>query len=100
MVGSEIGPVLNPAHYGDKSGIREIVQAFSGLRRFPIHTEGAVLVLACRSHPWQDPEAERQEILKQTAEAGISDRVRVLGHVADMPGLISACAVTALVPES
>ena len=90
--------VLYPAHYGDKSGIREMIQAFSGLRRYP-GTEGAVLVLACRSHPWQDPVVERQRVLEQAAGAGISDRVKVLGNVADMPDLISACAVTALVPK-
>ena len=89
--------VLYPAHYGDKSGTREIIRAFSRLRKYT-GTQGAILVLACRSHPWQDAEAERQRVLEQAVEAGISDRVRVLGHVADMPGLISACAVTALVP--
>ncbi len=90
--------VLYPAHYGDKSGMSEVIHAFSELRRHP-GTEEAVLVLACRSHPWQDPVAERQKVLEQAAGAGISDRVRVLGNVADMPGLISACAVTALVPK-
>lgn len=89
--------VLYPAHYGEKSGMREIIQAFSRLRGSP-QTERAVLVLACRSHPWQDQEAEKRKILREAAEAGISDRIRVLGHVADMPALISACAVTVLVP--
>jgi len=90
--------VLYPAHYGERSGIREAIRAFSRLRGFP-KTEGAVLVLACRSHPWQDPEAEKRKVLELAAEVGISDRVRVLGYVADMPALISACCVTVLVPE-
>lgn len=89
--------VLYPAHYGEESGIREMIWAFSRLRKFP-EMDDALLVLASRAHPWQDPEAEKQKVLKQTAEAGILDRVRVLGHVADMPALVSACALTALVP--
>jgi glycosyltransferase involved in cell wall biosynthesis len=89
--------VLYPAHYGEKSGIREMIHAFSRLCGSS-ESERAVLVLACRSHSWQDPEAEKQKVLKQAAEVGISERVRVLGYVADMPALISACAVTVLVP--
>lgn len=90
--------VLYPAHYGEKSGIGEMIDAFSRLCGQP-GTEGAVLVLACRSHPWQDAAAEKRKVLEQAAGAGIRDRVRVLGNVPDMPGLISACAVTALVPH-
>jgi glycosyltransferase involved in cell wall biosynthesis len=90
--------VLYPTHYGEKSGIREIIQAFSRLRGHP-ETDAAVLVLACRFHPWQDAEAEKRKVLKQAAEDGILERVRVIHYVADMPALISACAVTALVPE-
>ncbi|MGI8910323.1 MAG: glycosyltransferase family 4 protein [Rubrobacteraceae bacterium] len=90
--------VLYPTHYAEKSGIREIIQAFSRLHGYP-ETDDAVLVLACRFHPWQDAEAEKRKVLKQAAEDGILDRVRVLHYVADMPALISACAVTALVPE-
>jgi glycosyltransferase involved in cell wall biosynthesis len=89
--------VLYPAHYGEQSGIREVIQAFSRLRGSPA-TEQAVLVLACRSHPWQDPEAEKRMIFEQAAEVGVSDRIRVLGYVTDMHALISACAVTVLVP--
>jgi glycosyltransferase involved in cell wall biosynthesis len=90
--------VLYPAHYGEKSGIDEMIQAFSKVRKFA-KADGAVLVLACRSHPWQDADAEKRRVLNQAAEAGVYDRVRVLDHVADMPALISACALTALVPE-
>ena len=90
--------VLYPAHYGEDSGMREIIQAFSRLRG-DLAPHEPVLVLACRSHAWQDPEAEERKILQQAAEAGISDRIRVLGHVSDMPALISACAVTVLVPR-
>jgi glycosyltransferase involved in cell wall biosynthesis len=90
--------ILYPAHYGEDSGIREIIQAFSRLRG-DLAPHEPVLVLACRSHAWQDPEAERLKILQQAAEAGISDRIRVLGHVFDMPALIRACAVTVLVPR-
>jgi glycosyltransferase involved in cell wall biosynthesis len=90
--------VLYPAHYGEKNGIREIIYAFARLRRSP-ETEDAVLVLACRYHPWQDAEAEKRKVLKQAAEVGISNSIRVLDYVTDMPALISACALTALVPE-
>ena len=89
--------VLYPAHYGEMSGIRQVIQAFSRLRGSPA-TEEAVLVLACRSHPWQDPEAEKRSIFKQAAEVGISEHIRVLGYITDMPALISACSVTVLVP--
>jgi glycosyltransferase involved in cell wall biosynthesis len=60
--------------------------------------ENIVLVFACRSHPWQDAKAEEQKVLNQASEAGIFGSVRVLGYVADMPTLISACALTVLVP--
>ena len=90
--------VLYPTHYGEKSGIREVIHAFSRLCGSP-EMKNAVLVLASRFHPWQDAEAEKQKVLKQAAEVGISDSIRVLDYVADMPALISACALTALVPE-
>ena len=87
--------VLYPTHFGEKSGIPEIVRAFSRLRGI----DDAVLVLACRAHPWQDAVAEERKILNLAAEVGVLDRVRMVGGTVDMPALISACAMTALVPE-
>lgn len=93
----QLGPraVLYPAHYGPESGIREMIQAFAQL---PATLDDAVLVLACRTHRHQDPAEEARQVLATAREAGIADRVRVLGNVSDMPALIAACAVTALVP--
>jgi glycosyltransferase involved in cell wall biosynthesis len=88
--------VLYPAHYGDHSGIREMIQAFANL---PLELADAVLVFACRAYPWQNPEVEAQKVQLLAQEAGISSRVRVVGTVSDMAALMSACAVTALVPR-
>jgi phosphatidylinositol alpha-1,6-mannosyltransferase len=87
--------VLYPAHYGPDSGIKEMIEAFT---RLPEELNDAVLVMACRTHVGQDPEQEAQRVATWAAEAGIGDRVRVLGNVKAMPALIRACAVTALVP--
>lgn len=89
--------VLYPAHFGEDSGIRQVIRAFGHLRRSGL--KDAVLVLACRAHPWQDERAERRKVLSQAAEAGISDHVRLLGDAKDMPALIRACAATVLVPR-
>ena len=93
-----LGPaaILCPAHYGLDSGIQEVIQAFAAL---PARLNHCVLVLACRNHPFQDPEVEANRVRRYAEEAGVADRVRVLGKVPDMPALISACAVTVLVPR-
>jgi glycosyltransferase involved in cell wall biosynthesis len=87
--------VLYPAHYGPHSGIAEIIMAFAQL---PAELDDAVLVLACRTHKHQNPAEEEHRVWAEAAAAGIADRVRIVSKVRDMPGLISACAVTALVP--
>ena len=90
--------VLYPTHYGEKSGIPEVIQAFSRLRG-DARMDDAVLVLALRAHAWQDAKAEEQKTLSLAAKAKILGRVRLLREVTDMPALISSCAVTALVPD-
>jgi glycosyltransferase involved in cell wall biosynthesis len=87
--------VLYPAHYGPQSGISEMIQAFA---RLSSTLRDAVLVLACRTHPGHDPQVEAERVRVQAAEAGIAERIRILDAVDDMPALIAACAVTALVP--
>jgi glycosyltransferase involved in cell wall biosynthesis len=93
-----LGPlaILYPAHYGADSGIKEVIQAFAAL---PAMLNECVLVLACRTHPFQDAEVEAGRVRRYAEEAGVSDRVRVLAKVQDMPTLISACALTVLVPR-
>ena len=93
-----LGPraILYPAHYGSDSGIKEVIQAFAAL---PALLNNCVLVLACRTHPFQDAEVETDRVRRYAEEAGVSERVRVLGKVQDMPTLISACALTVLVPR-
>lgn len=87
--------VLYPCHYGDRSGIEEMLRAFAQL---PATVADAVLVLACRTHVGQDAAAEAQAVWQRAHELGIADRVRLLSKVTDMPALIQACALTALVP--
>lgn len=93
-----LGPraVLYPAHYGTHSGIEAMIQAFAGL---PAALDDSVLVFACRAYPWQDAAAEARNVMAQAQAAGIGHRVRVVGTIQDLPALMSACAVTALVPQ-
>ncbi len=92
-----LGPraVLYPAHYGLESGIKEMIEAFA---RLPEGLGDAVLAVACRTHVGQDAEVEARQVRAWASAAGVADRVRVIGSVNDMPALIRACAVTALVP--
>lgn len=92
-----LGPraVLYPAHYGPDSGIADIIAAFAAL---PAALGDAVLVLACRARRGDDAAVEAERARTLAAEAGIARRVRVIGDVAEMPALIQACALTALVP--
>jgi glycosyltransferase involved in cell wall biosynthesis len=87
--------VLYPAHYGPESGIEEIIRAFAQL---PAELNDAVLVLACRTHPNQDPDHEAEKAWELARQAGIEHRTRIVAEVDDMPALIKACAITALVP--
>lgn len=87
--------VLYPAHYGPTSGIAEMIDAFAAL---PAAYHDAVLAFACRTHPGQDAAFEAERVRQWAAAAGIADRVRVLATVSDMPALIQACALVALVP--
>ncbi len=95
----ELGPMamLYPGHFGKGSGISEAIEAFAAL---PHEYDAAVLVLACRAHPWQDRAAEEREALRAAAAASVAHRVRLLRTVRDMPALISACAFTVLVPRT
>ena len=90
--------ILYPAHYGERSGISETLRAFAEARALR-GLEDTTLVLACRTHPWQDREHEERTVLDLAEELGIKGAVRITGSVADMPALILACTVTALVPE-
>lgn len=90
--------ILYPAHYGERSGISETLRAFAEVRALR-GLEDATLVLACRTHPWQDREQEERRVLDLAQDLGVKGAVRITGSVANMPALILACAVTALVPE-
>lgn len=87
--------VLYATHYGERSGMRETIRALSALGP---EFRDVILVLAPRSHPWQDAAAERDALLQLANEAGVAGRVRVLEKVDDVSTLIKACAVTVLVP--
>ena len=87
--------ILYPVHFGPDSGIKEMILAFA---RLPEELNDSVLVLACRAHAWQNAQHETRQVLEWVRQAGVAQRVRVESHVADMPALIAACAVTALVP--
>lgn len=88
--------VLYPGHYGPQGGVAECVEAFA---RLPAEAGDAVLVLACRVYPNQDPEEEAGRVRSLAAELGIEERIRLVGEVADMVALIAACTLTVLVPS-
>jgi len=88
--------VLYPAHYGTKSGIKEVIAAFSHL---PTSLRDAVLVLACRTHPGQNADDEARQVLTYGRKMGIAERIRIVGDFKDIPALISACSITVLVPN-
>jgi glycosyltransferase involved in cell wall biosynthesis len=88
--------ILYPAHYGETSGINEMLRAFSQL---PPQLDDAVLVLACRTHGDQKPEHEEAKVWQVANQLRVASRVRIVSHVDDMPALIKACAVTVLVPQ-
>jgi glycosyltransferase involved in cell wall biosynthesis len=89
--------VLSAGHYGAASGLEALVEAFA---RLPADLADAVLVLAYRHRPWQDPGRERRRVMDLVAKAGLASRTRLLDRVPDMPALIAACATTVLVPSS
>ncbi len=89
-------PILYAAHLDDDSGIREAILAMA---RLPPSLREATLVLAVRWRPGQDPEDAIARLEQEAARAGVADRLRWITEVADMPALIAACVVTALVPR-
>lgn len=87
--------VLYAGHYGPYGGVSQCIESFA---RLPASLNDAVLVLACRTFPDQDPEVEAKRAHDLAANLGIGERMRVVGEVQDMPALISACVATVLVP--
>jgi glycosyltransferase involved in cell wall biosynthesis len=88
--------ILYPGHYGPHGGVQECIAAFA---RLPRSLDDAVLVLACRTYPGQDPAREGQRAVAQAERLGVAERVRIMGEVGDMAALITACAVTVLLPS-
>ena len=89
-------PVLYAAHLDRGSGIAEAIRSLAAL---PPALSDVTLVLALRWRSGQDVRAELQRLRAIADAAGVTHRVRWLTRVADMPALISTCAVTMLVPE-
>lgn len=89
-------PVLYAAHLDPGSGIAEAIRAMAAL---PPALAEATLVLAVRWRQGQDVRAEMLRLRRIADEVGVSNRVRWLTRVSDMPALISTCAVSVLVPE-
>ncbi|HYM83632.1 MAG TPA: glycosyltransferase family 4 protein [Candidatus Dormibacteraeota bacterium] len=93
-----LGPraILYAAHLDPDSGIREAVHAMA---RLPSALADATLALAVRWRPGQDPDRVIDDLRRDARHAGVADRLRFITDVRDMPALIEACAVTALVPR-
>ena len=89
-------PILYAAHLDADSGIREAILAMA---RLPEALREATLVLAVRWRPGQDPEGAIADLERGARAAGVSDRLRWITEVGDMPALIAACRMTALVPR-
>lgn len=102
--------ILYAGHYGPYGGVAECIEAFArlpGSLNGTVGTgtvgtgtvgTGAVLVLACRTFPDQDPEVEAERARGLAASLGVEERVRIVGEVDDMAALIKACAITVLLP--
>jgi glycosyltransferase involved in cell wall biosynthesis len=93
----EAGAILYPGHHGSGSGIPQMIEAVASL---PRQFDETALVLACRAHAWQNRESEERAALRLAAAAGIGHRLRIVSEIQDMPALIEACSLTALVPET
>lgn len=89
--------VLYAAHLDAGSGA---IDAIRGLALLAPELGDATLVLAVRWRPGEDPDRRLAELRAAAVEAGVEHRLRVITSVPDMPALISACAVTVLVPRS
>jgi glycosyltransferase involved in cell wall biosynthesis len=89
-------PILYPAHLDAASGIREAILAMA---RLPERLSDATLVLPVRWRAGQDVEATIGALDAIARTAGVAERLRWITKVQDMPGLISACHLTALVPR-
>lgn len=89
--------VLYAAHLDVGSGAIDAIRALALLGP---ELRDATLVLAVRWRPGEDPDRRLAEMRAAASEAGIDRRLRLITSVPDMPALISACAVTVLVPRS
>lgn len=89
-------PILYPAHLDAASGIREAILAMA---RLPERLRDATLVLPVRWRAGQDVDATIEALDAIARSAGVAQRLRWITRVRDMPGLIAACHLTALVPH-
>jgi glycosyltransferase involved in cell wall biosynthesis len=89
--------VLCATHADPGNGVDHLVAA---LARLPDDLSEVRLVVALRVRAGQSLEAEWARVRDAAMAAGVAARLRLVGSVADMPALIRACAVTALVPRT
>jgi glycosyltransferase involved in cell wall biosynthesis len=87
-------PILYAAHLDPDSGMAEAIEA---LARLPAALHDVTLVLAVRWRTGQNPDEAIDQLRAVADRAGVADRVRWLRQVDDMPQLIAACRLTALV---
>ena len=90
-------PVLCATHADPGNGVDHLVAALADL---PADLADVCLAVALRVRPGQSLDDESARISEVARAAGVAERVRLVGSVADMPALIRACAVTALVPAT
>jgi glycosyltransferase involved in cell wall biosynthesis len=88
--------ILYPGHLDPGNGIREAILALS---RLPPRLHDATLMVAVRWRRGQDVDAEIAALETVARRAGVAGRVRWIRHVPDMPSLVAACRMTALVPD-
>lgn len=95
----DLGPraVLCATHADPGNGVDHLVAALANL---PADLADVRLVVALRVRAGQSLEGEWSRIRDLARAAGVADRLRLMGVVADMPALIRACAITALVPAT
>ncbi|NEE14878.1 glycosyltransferase family 4 protein [Streptomyces sp. SID7499] len=88
--------VLFAGHHDPAGGAREAIAAAG-----QAHRSGARfrLVLAMRGRPGQDERALARSLRALAAREGLPE-VEVLGHVADMPGLLAATDVLLFTPRT
>jgi glycosyltransferase involved in cell wall biosynthesis len=95
----DLGPraVLCATHADPGNGVDHLVAALANL---PADLADVRLVVALRVRPGQSLDEELARIREVARASGVADRVRLVGSVSDMPALIRACAITALVPAT